>query len=356
MPVRSKREPSSNPADSHMPSRRSFRLNPQTTAEVAASEEPSELALFIVTGTCPRCGKYQDSRHKAHLERKQCKSRADKLLELKIAGLMNFTLNHARVVVTGSTGNHYIVELKDRSPTCECPDYFYRHRFCKHLWLIFMYLGMFERYQRQNWHQAVSAKLSELTETAHRKEELHLVELKREPEQLAASPCKLEGAAAAAIAAVGPRAALAVIAEHLMSICSFVAVKAAETIGGQNRHPLLTHPPGKKRKRPPGSKDKQTPEAVQVKAEGTEVKAEETELKAEETDVKAEITEVKAEERALQPLNPKPEGAVDATSVSAVFVDTPSPMGDASYAKHHDSPNIPQQNMPQQMSISGSDA
>ncbi len=39
---------------------------------------------------------YQDSGHKAHLERKQCKSRADKLLELKIAGLMEFTFDHAR--------------------------------------------------------------------------------------------------------------------------------------------------------------------------------------------------------------------------------------------------------------------
>ncbi|DBA71330.1 TPA: hypothetical protein ACH3X2_011141 [Trebouxia sp. C0005] len=48
---------STNPAGSHQPSRRSFRLNPQTTAEAAASEKPSELALFIVTGTCPRCGK-----------------------------------------------------------------------------------------------------------------------------------------------------------------------------------------------------------------------------------------------------------------------------------------------------------
>ena len=58
-----------------------------------------------------------------------------------------------RLVVIGSTGSQYIVELKDRNPTCECPDYFYRHRFCKHLWLIFMYLGMFERHQRQDWHQ-----------------------------------------------------------------------------------------------------------------------------------------------------------------------------------------------------------
>ncbi len=150
----------------------------------------------------------------------------------------------------------------------------------------------------------MSAKLSELTQTARRAEELHLVEVKREPEyqQLAASPCNLEGAAAAAIAAVGPRAALAVVAEHLMSTCTFVAVKAAATIIGQNRHPLLTHPPAKKRKRPPDSKDKQTPEAVQVKAEGTEVKA---------------------EERELQPPDPKPEEAVAVTAVSEVLVDTP---------------------------------
>ena len=131
-----------------------------------------------------------------------------------------------------------------------------------------------------------------------------MVEVKREPEhqQLAASSCNLEGAAAAAIAAVGPRAALAVIADHLMSICTFVAVQAAETISGQNRHPLLTHAPAKKRKQPPGSKDMQSLEAVRVKAEGTEVKA---------------------EEAVLQPLNPKLERAVAVTAVSEVFVDTP---------------------------------
>ena len=166
----------------------------------------------------------------------------------------------------------------------------------------------------------MSAKLSELTQTAQREEELHLVGVKHEPEhqQLAASPHNLEGsAAAAAIAAVGPRAALAVIAEYLMSTCVFVAVKAAATISGQNRHPLLTHPPAKKRKRPPGSKDNQTPEAVRVQVEGTEMKGE---VKAE---VKAEETEVKAEETELQPLDPKPEEAVAVTAVSQVFVDTP---------------------------------
>ena len=166
-----------------------------------------------------------------------------------------------------------------------------------------------------------------------------MVEVKREREhqQLAASPGSLEGAAAAAIAAVGPRAALAVIAEHLMSICTFVAVQAAEIISGENRHPLLTRPPAKKRKRPPGSKGKQSPEAVRVKAEETEVKAEETEVKAEETGVKAEETgvkteeaevqaeetEVKAEETALQQLDRKLERAVAVTAVSEVFVDTP---------------------------------
>ena len=178
----------------------------------------------------------------------------------------------------------------------------------------------------------MSAKLSELTQKARSKEELHLVEVKREREhqQLAASPGSLEGAAAAAIAAVGPRAALAVIAEHLMSICTFVAVQAAEIISGENRHPLLTRPPAKKRKRPPGSKGKQSPEAVRVKAEETEVKAEETGVKAEETGVKteeaevqAEETEVKAEETALQQLDRKLERAVAVTAVSEVFVDTP---------------------------------
>ena len=173
--------------------------------------------------------------------------------------------------------------------------------------------------------QAVSAKLSELTQTARSKEELHLVEVKREREhqQLAASPGSLEGAAAAAIAAVGPRAALAVIAEHLMSICTFVAVQAAEIISGENRHPLLTRPPAKKRKRPPGSKGKQSPEAVRVKAEETGVKAEETGVKTEEAEVQAEETEVKAQETALQQLDRKLERAVAVTAVSEVFVDTP---------------------------------
>lgn len=39
---------------------------------------------------------YQDSGHKGHLERKKCKSRADQLMELQIAGLMDFTFDHAR--------------------------------------------------------------------------------------------------------------------------------------------------------------------------------------------------------------------------------------------------------------------
>lgn len=170
--------------------------------------------------------------------------------------------------------------------------------------------------------QAVSAKLFELTQAARREEELHLVAVKRKSQhqQLVASSGNLEGAAAEAVAAVGPRAALAVIAEHLMSTCTFVAAQAAETISGQNRHPLLTQPPAKKRKRPPSSKDKHTPDAVQVK---TEVKAEEIEVKAEETKVKAEDSEVKAEETALQPLSPRLEEAVAVTAVSEVFVNTP---------------------------------
>ncbi|DBA71331.1 TPA: hypothetical protein ACH3X2_011142 [Trebouxia sp. C0005] len=227
---------------------------------------------------------------------------------------MDFTFDHARFVVTGSTGSQYIVELKDRRPTCKCPDYVYRHRFCKHLWLIFMYLGMFDRDQRQDWHQAVSAKLSELTQTAHREEELHLVEVKREPEhqQFTASPGNLEGAAT--IAAVGSRAALAVIAEHLMSLCTFDAVQAAETISGQHRHPLLTQPPAKKRRRAPGS---QPPAKKRKRAPGSKDK-----LTTEAVQVKAEETEGKAEETALQPLNPKLE-AVAVTAVSKVFVDTP---------------------------------
>lgn len=62
-----------------------------------------------------------------------------------------------RFVVAGSNDDHYVVELKDRNSSCECPDHVYRHRFCKHMWLVFMYLGMFEREQRLEWHQVTCA-------------------------------------------------------------------------------------------------------------------------------------------------------------------------------------------------------
>ena len=32
-------------------------MNPQTADEATVSEDPSELAVFMVTGMCPRCGK-----------------------------------------------------------------------------------------------------------------------------------------------------------------------------------------------------------------------------------------------------------------------------------------------------------
>ncbi len=45
------------PALPHKPSRHSSRLQPDTADESAASAEPSDLALAIVNGVCPRCGK-----------------------------------------------------------------------------------------------------------------------------------------------------------------------------------------------------------------------------------------------------------------------------------------------------------
>lgn len=66
-------------------------------------------------------------------------------------------------------------------------------------------------------------------------------------------------------------------------------------------HPLLAPPPAKKRGRPPGSKNKKTLEAIQMKAEGTGL------------------------EPVIQPVDPVPEEAVTvAAAASGILEATPS--------------------------------
>lgn len=209
---------------SHEPSRHSARLHPDAAD---GSEEASELALCIVNGMCPRCGKYVDVGHKKHLEhclgsrkRKQgvtlghveiegldeleaeeeeqmqdnavdadtkpakktkpARSQAEKLKELELSGLVDFDEHHARFAVIGSTGSHYNVELKDPAPTCQCVDYRIRKRICKHQKLVLLQLGIPDK--PQDWHQAVSTKLDKLAQAEPAERESLLGETEYDPE------------------------------------------------------------------------------------------------------------------------------------------------------------------------------
>ena len=120
----------------------------------------------------------------------------------------------------------------------------------------------------------MSATLSELTQLADQNEELCLVndEQLSDCERLAALPCKAETAAAAATAAEGPRAAIAVVAEHLMSSCTFVAFKSTRDPSSRaalEGHPLrlLKRPPAKRLWQLPKSKRRKSLQTVQVKEE-----------------------------------------------------------------------------------------
>ncbi|DBA71329.1 TPA: hypothetical protein ACH3X2_011140 [Trebouxia sp. C0005] len=105
---------------------------------------------------------------------KPSKSQAEKLKELELSGLVDFTQQHARFAVIGSTGSHYNVELKDPAPTCQCVDFRIRKRICKHQKLVLLQLGIPDK--PQDWHKAVSAKLDELAQAPPPGRESHLGE------------------------------------------------------------------------------------------------------------------------------------------------------------------------------------
>ncbi|KAL0034814.1 hypothetical protein WJX77_008386 [Trebouxia sp. C0004] len=223
-PVKPKQQRIAKPALPQQPSRHSSRLQPDTADQFSASAEPSDLALAIVNGVCPCCGKNLNVGHKRHLEQckgsrkrkqnegtghveieglaeleaeeearyagsaeeegdedvkpkkksKPSKSQAEKLKELELSGLVDFTQQHARFAVIGSTGSHYNVELKDPAPSCQCVDYRIRKRICKHQKLVLLQLGIPDK--PQDWHKAVSAKLDELAQIAPPGRESHLGE------------------------------------------------------------------------------------------------------------------------------------------------------------------------------------
>lgn len=190
------------------PSRHSSRLRADAADDFDETAGASDLALCMINGQCPRCGKVLDGQHKRHLEgcngnkkgkqfkgrgqveiegldemeaeeearlagaeekeetearpakrSKTTKSQAEKLAELEMSGLVDFTSDVARFVVIGSTGTHYEVELKDPAPSCQCVDFRIRRRMCKHQKLVLTQLGIPDK--PQDWHQAVSAKFDE---------------------------------------------------------------------------------------------------------------------------------------------------------------------------------------------------
>lgn len=159
------------PAAASMPRRRSLRLHPQLCVEAGASTKPRDIELFFLSGNCPRCGRRGDKGQRQHLERSDGrktgipfrKSLKQKMLELKLFGLMEFTQDYARFAVIGSTGIQYIVELNSSKKSCDCPDHITRKHVCKHMYFVYKYLDIFKKHQRRHWHQAVTAKLVELS-------------------------------------------------------------------------------------------------------------------------------------------------------------------------------------------------
>ncbi|KAK9812653.1 hypothetical protein WJX72_001341 [[Myrmecia] bisecta] len=181
------------------PTRASARLqheSPQSPEDVA-----SELALCMIDGECPRCGKVMERGHQAHLARcsavRQPKAEAAedeeeeeldeattlaeiqaeqeerkkrqkaKLRELEMSGLIDFNDEHAVFVVLGSTGTHYKVTLSEEAKAaCQCMDFRIRRRICKHQRLVLGQLGLPED-SPKGWRQAVADQMDTLVEEAH---------------------------------------------------------------------------------------------------------------------------------------------------------------------------------------------
>ncbi|KAK9801344.1 hypothetical protein WJX73_007385 [Symbiochloris irregularis] len=182
--------------DTSQPSRQSRRLHGED------APEQDELALFKINGDCPFCGKVLQQGHKAHLERcidsgrprldalreqanveedpldaeelrqieltkeaERIKRQDEKLHELELSGLVDFSEEHAEFMVQGSKGKHYKVALQDEKQTCQCMDYRLRRHACKHIRLVLTQLGIVDA--ASEWHEAVVGKLKQLESSDH---------------------------------------------------------------------------------------------------------------------------------------------------------------------------------------------
>lgn len=69
------------------------------------------------------------------------KTEAQKLAQLQLGGMVEFTDDLARFMVIGSTGNHYTLVFTDKGRKCNCPDCRIRKRDCKHIRLVLKSIG-----------------------------------------------------------------------------------------------------------------------------------------------------------------------------------------------------------------------
>ncbi|CAL5223846.1 g6429 [Coccomyxa viridis] len=186
------------PKERKQPTRASSRLK----GEGAAEDEASELALFVINGDCPRCGKVLSQGFKQHLgwckgRRQEAQDSRDaegeegaddeldeeeedeqelaaieaskeaertqrmdkKLSSLHLDGLVDFSEAEAKFIVLGSTKKHYTVTLSDARHTCQCVDFRIRKHNCKHIRLVLTQLDI--AHSPGDWKQAVEKKLDE---------------------------------------------------------------------------------------------------------------------------------------------------------------------------------------------------
>lgn len=160
------------------PTRRSARLQPGSSvgsSQLPPSVEPgSELALFMIDGECPRCGRVSTRGHREHLSRchgpvvlseEEIKAQAeemkrrdkDKLRALELGGLVDLTEEQALFIVVGSTGNHYKIKFSDgeKKRSCTCLDHRFRRHDCKHIRLVLQQLGLDKDEEKEKWREAV---------------------------------------------------------------------------------------------------------------------------------------------------------------------------------------------------------
>mmetsp|Transcript_2304 Transcript_2304/g.4688 ORF Transcript_2304/g.4688 Transcript_2304/m.4688 type:complete len:233 (-) Transcript_2304:289-987(-) len=174
-----KRKAIADPLDN--PTRRSTRLRAQSepNSEIAGADE---LGQLIVDGLCPRCG-LEMRASGSNLEKctqhlalctglkevyrppisnsKTHRSWEERIAELELNGIVEFTDELATFVVVGSTGKHYQVSLSAENQTCQCIDHRIRRHACKHIRLILEKIGL-DVTTADQWHSAVDSHFKKM--------------------------------------------------------------------------------------------------------------------------------------------------------------------------------------------------